>query len=275
MIDNDLLKITSCRTKAVFFDIDGTLVSFKTHAVPEDTKAAIAALRQKGIKVFVATGRMLPMMEEVLKGIEFDGYIAYNGACCVDATLENVIYKSPLPQKELEALVARLKVDRIPVSFMCRHEMYVNYINDTVLEVARIVDVPPPVVRDPEEIIKEDVYQICVYAGEEKLAELIREVLPDCESSRWIPIFADINKKGLNKSLGIDKMLEYHGIPLENTLAFGDGGNDLPMLKHVAVGVAMGNASEHVKAAADYVTTSVDEGGIVHALRYLGVIAES
>jgi HAD superfamily hydrolase (TIGR01484 family) len=63
------------RIKAIFFDIDGTLVSFKTHKVPQETKDAIIQLRKQGIKVFVATGRMLPMVK-VLDDIEFDGYVA-------------------------------------------------------------------------------------------------------------------------------------------------------------------------------------------------------
>lgn len=270
MIDSNLLIGASCR--AIFLDIDGTLVSFKTHAVPEETREAIAALRRKGIKVFVATGRMLPMVHEVLKGIDFDGYIAYNGACCVDSAMQQVIYKNPIPQKDLEALAIRLKQERIPVSFMCRHEMYVNYINETVLEVARMIDVAPPVVRDPEEIIKEDVYQICVYAGDDTLNKLIGEVLTDCEFTRWTAVFADVNKKGLNKSSGVDQMLKHHDIPLGRSMAFGDGGNDIAMLKHVAVGVAMGNAAEPVKAAADYVTAHIDEGGIAKALQHFGLL---
>ena len=73
------------KIKAVFFDIDGTLVSFKTHQVPQETKDAIKRLREQGVKVFVATGRMLKMVE-VLNDIEFDGYITYNGSLCVDST---------------------------------------------------------------------------------------------------------------------------------------------------------------------------------------------
>ena len=55
-------------------------------------------------------------------------------------------------------------------------------------------------------------------------------------------------------------------------MAFGDGGNDIEMLRHVGIGVAMGNAKDEVKACADYVTTSVDDDGIVNALRHFGVI---
>lgn len=259
------------KIKAVFFDIDGTLVSFKTHTVPQETIDAIRQLRERGVKVFIATGRMLEMID-VLDGIEFDGYIAYNGACCVDSKKENVIYKNAIPKDELEALVARLKYDKFPVSFMCRYDMYVNYINDTVLDVARLVDVEPPKVQSPDITITEDVYQLCVYTSDEKLNEIIKEVLPKCEYSRWIPAFADVNIKGLSKHTGIDKMLKHFNIKLNQTMAFGDGGNDIPMLKHVAVGIAMGDAADNVKAAADYITDNVDDGGVVNALKHFGLL---
>ena len=257
--------------KAIFFDIDGTLVSFRTHRVPQETKDAIKRLREKGIKVFVATGRMLKMVE-VLNDIEFDGYITYNGACCVDSSKENVIFKSTVPQEELEALALRLKTDPFPVSFMCRHEMYVNYMDELVTTVAKVVEVEPPVVRSVEEIIREDVYQLCIYVDEPKLQQILSETLPGCVGMRWIELFADVNVRGMNKQLGIDRMLEHFGIPLENAMAFGDGGNDIPMLQHVPFSVAMGNANDAVKASAAYVTADVDDGGIVKALEHYGLL---
>lgn len=257
--------------KAIFFDVDGTLVSFQTHKVPQETKDIIKNLRKEGIKVFIATGRMLNMLDEALEGMEFDGYISYNGAFCTDGTKQKVIFKSPIPQNELEALKAKLEIDRFPVSFMCRDNMYVNYLDPKVEYVAKVVNVAPPVVKPVEEIIKEDVYQMCVYADDNKLNHLIEDVLEDCEYSRWIEVFADVNIKGLSKRTGIDKILEYYNIPLSETMAFGDGGNDIEMLKHVAIGVAMGNAADHVKAVADHVTDHVDDGGVVNAIKYFSI----
>lgn len=258
--------------KAVFLDVDGTLVSFKTHIVPQGTVDAIRDLRKKGVKVFVATGRMLPMLEEVLAGIEFDGYIGYNGACCVDASKEKVIYKQAIPRNELDALVERLKYDKFPVAFMCRRHMYVNCVSESVLDVARMVNVLPPLVQDPEITIQEDVYQLCIYQEDAKLKEIMDEVLTGCEYCRWTSSFADVNVKGLDKSKGIDKVLEYFNIPLEEAMAFGDGGNDIPMLKHVPLSVAMGNAAADVKEAAFYVTESVDEDGVANALKHFGLL---
>ena len=78
--------------------------------------------------------------------------------------------------------------------------------------------------------------------------------------------------KGGNKSVGIEKLLESFGISPQETMAFGDGGNDIGMLKYVGIGVAMGNAENEVKEAADYTTDAVDEDGIYNALKYFGVI---
>ena len=82
----------------------------------------------------------------------------------------------------------------------------------------------------------------------------IRPSIPTCEIGRWYPSFADITAKGDTKQKGIDEIIRYFGIKLEETMAFGDGGNDITMLRHAAIGVAMGQAKENVKAAADYVT---------------------
>ena len=81
-----------------------------------------------------------------------------------------------------------------------------------------------------------------------------------------------MNVKGVTKQLGIDKILEHFGLPLETSMSFGDAGNDIPMIKHAAIGVAMGNASDQVKEIADYVTDTVDDDGVYKALKHFGVL---
>ena len=86
------------------------------------------------------------------------------------------------------------------------------------------------------------------------------------------PAIADVVPRGSSKAVGIDKIIEYYGISLHETMAFGDGGNDMAMLRHAGIGVAMGNAGDEVKEAADYVTDSVDDDGVMNALRHFDVI---
>lgn len=96
--------------------------------------------------------------------------------------------------------------------------------------------------------------------------------LPNCTAMRWYPTFADVIAKGVDKGVGIDSFCKHFGFSLEETMAFGDGGNDVEMLRHAGIGVAMGNAREEVKQAADYVTDSVDDDGIETALLHFGLI---
>ncbi len=267
----NLYKGMESNIKAIFFDVDGTLVSFNTHEVPQSAVDAIRRLREKGVKVFVATGRMLSMLS-VLDGIEFDGFITYNGGCCVDAA-GNEIFSRPIPVSELEKLNKRLKSDHFAVSYMRKDGMYVNELAKIVRDVAAHVNVEPPIVMEPEQIIKEPVYQLCIYLeDDEKLTSILKENLSDCISNRWISWFADVNVRGVTKQLGIDKILEHYNIDLSASMAFGDAANDIPMIKHAAIGVAMGNASDEVKSVADYVTSSVDEDGVERALRHFGIL---
>ncbi|MBW5377106.1 Cof-type HAD-IIB family hydrolase, partial [Brachyspira pilosicoli] len=74
------------------------------------------------------------------------------------------------------------------------------------------------------------------------------------------------------KHIGIDKIIEHYGIKLEETIAFGDGGNDISMIKHAHIGVAMGNANKEVKEIADYITDDVDNNGIYNALKHFNII---
>ena len=107
--------------KAVFFDIDGTLVSFKTHEVPPSTVAALAALREKGVKVFIATGRQRGSINN-LGTLQFDGYITLNGGYCIAGN--EVIYKRSIPRADIEALIRYQQEKPFP---KCEFEDYSFY----------------------------------------------------------------------------------------------------------------------------------------------------
>ena len=97
-------------------------------------------------------------------------------------------------------------------------------------------------------------------------------MLDECSITSWNDTGIDIIPKGGGKSAGIQKFLDEHGLDRTQIMAFGDGENDIDMLQFAGIGVAMGNAGEAVKAAADYVTSPVDEDGIENALRHFGLI---
>ncbi len=256
--------------KAVFFDIDGTLVSFKTHAMPASTERALDMLREKGVKLFISTGRQFRSINN-LGSRHFDGYITLNGDCCLVGE-GKVIYKHPIPQEDIESLIRyQEEVEEFPCALVEEDGLYQNYINDSVKELYGMLNFPYPPLRPLRGNKGKEVYQLIAFftPGQESR---IMAVLPGCEATRWNNLFADVVPKGSNKAIGIDKIIAYYGISLDETMAFGDGGNDVAMLRHAGIGVAMGNAGAEVKEAADYVTTSVDEDGIMNALRHFNVI---
>lgn len=256
--------------KAIFFDIDGTLVSFNTHVVPQSTRESIRLLREKGIKIFIATGRRLEAINNV-GDLEFDGYITLNGAYCLVGK-ENVIYKHSIPAGDIESMLNYQEtVEDFPAAIVQDQAIFMNYRDDAVDKIFEMLNFPEPPIRPLREVADKEVYQVIAFFRE-KHEEKIMAAMPHCESTRWNPLFSDVVPKGSSKSVGIDKIREYFDLSLEDTMAFGDGGNDIQMLRHVALGVAMGNAGDEVKQAADYVTDSVDNDGIWKALKNFGVL---
>ncbi|WP_099290586.1 Cof-type HAD-IIB family hydrolase [Butyricimonas sp. Marseille-P3923] len=256
--------------KAIFFDIDGTLVSFETHRIPESAERAILALREKGILVFIASGRHLLSINN-LGSLVFDGYITLNGGYCL-AGKEQVIYKHSIPEEDIASLVQYMeKENEFPCIFVHEHTLYLNYHNEQSHQIFRMLDFSEPPVAPLREASKGETFQLVAFFTKEQ-ERAIMEAMPHCEATRWNPLFTDVIPRGSSKSVGIDKMLEHFGIALDETMAFGDGGNDISMLQHAGIGVAMGNAGDEVKKIADYVTSSVDEDGVINALRHFGVL---
>ena len=102
--------------------------------------------------------------------------------------------------------------------------------------------------------------------------KVIMPEIPHCVSARWHPAFTDITVKGANKGNALITVARQLELDINECIAFGDGGNDLSILKAAGIGVAMGNANDDVKAVANYVTTSVDEDGIWNALKHFNAI---
>ncbi len=259
--------------KALFFDIDGTLVSFETHAIPASTIEAIAAARAKGIKIFIATGRPKAIINNLTaltdRGL-IDGYVTMNGGYCTVG--DEVIYKSAISPQSVQTMAVACRAKGFPCIFVAEHTVAVCQDDEQVEEIfRRFLRVDNLYEKSIEEATSQPIFQMTPFinAGEE--AELMAR-MPDCESGRWYHAFTDITAKGNTKSKGIEEMIRYFGIGADETMAFGDGGNDVTMLRSAAVGVAMGNANDDVKQAADYVTASVDEDGIQKALMHLGII---
>ncbi len=260
-------------TKIVFFDIDGTLVSFSTHKIPESTKRAVHELRQKGVKVYIATGRPLAFIDN-LDDLEYDGMVTTTGAYCVDGNGKTIHYQ-PIPHEDIERVVHHHLLhpeEAYPIFFVCTDGIYMSKPSDEVREVVQLLNLEMPDMLPIEQVLGRDVLQVISFFKKEDESHIMSEYMPGSTSTRWHPYFTDIIAKGESKSTGIDCVLRHEGIDLSESMAFGDGGNDVDMLRHVACGVAMGNACNEVKAVADYVTDTVDNDGILKALQYFGLV---
>lgn len=255
--------------KAAFFDIDGTLVSFQTHVVSEETVRVIRQLRAQGVKVFIASGRHVLWINN-LGDLEVDGYVALNGGYYVSGEGE-VVYRRQIPPGDIRQLLDYQREHPFPCSCVMDDIILTNFRNEVVDEVYRQLHILNPPIGPIEGIADKRVYQLIAFFTAEEEPRIMAH-MPHCVATRWHPLFADVVPEGSNKAVGIQHLLVHYGIDPKETIAFGDGGNDIEMLRYVGIGVAMGNASDEVKAAADFVTTSVDDEGIAYGLKHFGLI---
>ncbi|MGO4708924.1 Cof-type HAD-IIB family hydrolase [Chryseobacterium sp. 2TAF14] len=256
--------------KAVFFDVDGTLISLKTRKIPESTQKAIESLRKKGIKVIVATGRSMNDLSHI-KHIEFDGFLTYNGGFCM-TTDHQVIYRQVIHSDDIKSLIRYSEKSPLTFTLMYEDKVKINAVSPDVVELYTNLNLPVPPLYDKDDLNVENVLQVSIYINPESEAYFMKKVMPNSLSSRWTPLFAHVNPGGVSKQKGIQYFCEHYNIDVSETMAFGDGGNDISMLKFVKVGVAMGNAGDNVKEVADFVTEEVDDDGVEAALLHYGLI---
>lgn len=256
--------------KIAFFYIDGTLVSFKTHSIPESAKSALEKLRSNNVEIVIATGRAATRVPYITN-LPYSAVIGLNGSECVmrDGT---VAYRHYIPQELFnKALELGRKYD-FAIAAKVEEGFIVDKITPRVKEMSEKIGTPLPNVRDLRNLNpSEHIGQLCFFTDVET-EEKIMPGLKGLSSSRWCDIFADVNISGIDKGTAIQEYAEFRGINISETIAFGDGANDLPMILKAGTGVAMGNASPQVKALADYVTDDIDKDGIAKALMHFGLI---
>lgn len=262
--------------KALFLDIDGTLVSFKTHRMPQSAVRALAEAHAKGTQLFIATGRprilinnLFPLEEQGL----IDGYVTMNGSYCFTGE-DKVVYSNPIPEQDVHTFVNFCNHRDIACVVVYEHDIAVCKPGDclqTVFYDMLGVSFNIPVLSATELLNGKAVYQLTPFLTQKEEA-LIRPLVSGCEINRWHPAFIDVTARGNTKQKGIEEMAKHIGISIKDTMAIGDGGNDIPMLKTAGIGVAMGNADASVQAAADYVTADVDHDGLAQALQHFGLV---
>lgn len=254
--------------KAVFFDIDGTLLSNKNNKVPESTKLALDLLKQNGIKRFIATGRHFLEIEGLdIADIDFDGYILLTGQLVFDGA-RNVIYSRPIHKADSEVLIKHFNDKDIPIMMVEKDRLYINYVNQNVKDAQYALKVEVPNI---ESYHGDLIYQASVFASKTTEKALLSE-MSSSKSTRWNDYGIDIIDAEGGKRHGIHKILEHFNISEEETMAFGDGENDIDMLQTAKIAVAMGNAIDDLKKHADYITDNLEDDGIYNALKHFNLI---
>ncbi len=259
--------------KAIFFDIDGTLISKKRARITAPMIDAFEQLRSKGIYLFIATGRHRLELEEekLLEGVYFDGFITLNGQYCYNN--KEVIYRNAIHKEDIQNIINQINHHPYPCMFLEEDRMYINMINEAVKKAQHAIYTSIPPITEIRRALENPVYQIVSFLEDDEAQKYPLSIIKHSKSTRWNAYAIDIVPKSGNKREGICKVLEYYNIPVENTMAFGDGDNDIEMLQYVGIGIAMGNAEDTVKKAADFITLSVEEDGILSALEQYGLLS--
>ena len=260
--------------KVLVLDIDGTLTNSKKE-ITESTKQGIWNILQHGHKVILASGRPTPGMrkcEEELELKKYGGYLlSFNGARIVECKTGEVVYQRTLPLSIVPGLYEFAKANGCGlITYQGPGVISAFEPDDYVQLEARINGIPIKVVDNFVEYVNFDINKCLMTAPEEIAPELekqLQEKYSDVASIyRSEPYFIEIMPKDVNKATSLDHMLEGMGLTRENAICCGDGYNDISMIEYAGTGVAMGNAQPAVKDAADYITGTNDEDGLVEVI---------
>lgn len=273
--------------RILFIDVDGTLVDYHNR-LPQSAVAAIRAARAAGHRVYLCTGRSRAEMPDALWDIGVDGMVGGNGSYVEDAG--EVVLHQTLDAEQCRALVDWLHLRGL--------EFYLET-NAGLFASERFEDVAAPVMAlysarkgQPApatasagfhgmvfggELYREDVNKVSYILNDHDDHLAAREAFPDLQHGTWggrgaEALFGDVGPTGITKAHAVETLLDHLRADRADTIAFGDATVDLPMFEACALGVAMGNAGDDLKAAATLVTDDVEDDGLANSFRALGLI---
>ncbi len=248
--------------KIIFFDIDGTLVKLGKNEITQKVKNTLIQLQKEGIKIFIATGR--PSFEvPKFEGITFDGIISFNGSYCISNN--TVIHQNVIDKEDVKIVIENASKLGHYVQISGKDRMLANGYEENLEKYFKLAKQDLYVSSDFDSLVNEDVYQMVVAVKEEEYEHILKDT-KSLKIVSWWSEACDIIPKASGKANAIYKILEYYGYTIEESMAFGDGGNDKDMLEAVGMGIAMGNAIDEVKEIANYVCDTVDNDGVCGAV---------
>lgn len=276
--------------KAIFFDIDGTLLNQSGHAL-KSTREAIAAAHAKGILVGVATGRGPYRLNSRLDNVDLDIFVTYNGQLVYSP--KRTWYAEPFDQATLAKFIAYAEDNQRQMLFGSRYQVFGSRLlrfsqTRTVQKlfrllprwfpvfafkkvVTKIKNLAWPTKLNHEKLLETPIYQVVMLSPMGELA-MLKKQFPECHFTRSNKLTVDIIPAGGSKINGIKKVIEPFEITLDEVMVFGDSWNDSEMLQAAGIGVAMGNAPKAVQNMANYVTKTNDADGIYAAFEHFGLI---
>lgn len=265
--------------RAIALDLDGTLTNHDKVVTPR-TRQALLLAESKGAIIILASGRPTYGIVPVAECLDLEkrgGYIlSYNGGNIVNAKTGEKLFSQFLPDAVIPILYKYAKeknhallgyagneiITEMPDDQYVKEESRINKMN--IRKVDNLLDALEPhptkllMTGDPTDMIK----------AEEELVEILGEKM---DIFRSAPFFLELVPKGIDKAQSLLRLLAKINLTPADLMAFGDGYNDLSMLKLAGVGVAMANAAPEVRADADYVTLSNEEDGVAEALLHFGM----
>lgn len=265
--------------RAIALDLDGTLTNHDKVVTPR-TRQALLKAQELGTVIILASGRPTYGIVPVAECLELEkrgGYIlSYNGGNIVNAKTSEKLFSQFLPDAVIPILYKYAKeknhallgyagneiITEIPDDQYVKEESRINKMNirkvDNLLEALEPHPTKLLMTGDPTDMLK----------AEEELVEILGEKM---DIFRSAPFFLELVPKGIDKAQSLLRLLSKINLTPADLMAFGDGYNDLSMLKLASVGVAMANAAPEVRADADYVTLSNEEDGVAEALLHFGM----
>lgn len=263
--------------KMLVFDIDDTLLPRGANDLPESTKLALKLVKEKGIEVLIATGRAFYFISDIIfKQVNPDYYVTINGHCLMDAQ-GKIIERHDISAETTMAIKAECKKHNIAMGLkfkdavVCYHDypaFWKGYLNNK--------EVGPLLVDNSETCdyhLKNDQAMGIFLIGNQNT--ILNEIAPKFKDLSFTYAYGDgfdIFARDVNKTRTIESIVMLNHFTWDNVMSFGDGENDIEMLKKAGIGVAMGNANDNVKKHADYITTNCDDDGIYHALKHYKIL---
>lgn len=259
--------------KLIAIDMDGTLLK-EDKTISSKTKDAIKMATDKGVKVVLASGRPIiglePYLAELGLDTEDDYVMSFNGSLVQNSRTKEVVFESALKGTDLKSLYALSKELGVNIHAFDTKGCITPAMSEYTELEGRLNHIEVGIVDFNQVSDDEDIIKIMFVDPEEKLEEAIKKLPADIYDKytivRSAPFFLEFLNKESNKGVGVAALAGHLGIKQEEVICMGDAGNDLAMIEYAGMGVAMGNAFEEVKKAANFITLSNEEDGVAFAI---------